>query len=770
MQKREDIYMPDNELLVGLEGLECANCAAKIERKVKALPEISDSEVNFMQQSLRVVLGDRSQEKSAVEQIKSIVHSFEPDVKVVKRTAAAVSSTGAYKAEASCNENDGCECQTAFSQDSLLADSEKQDRKIRTLLFELLAGAVIFASAFGLEHWGSVPKAVTIILYLLAYLVLGLPVLIKAGSNIIRGKVFDENFLMAIATIGALAISQWSEAVAVMLFYQVGEYFQSTAVHRSRRSISELLSIRPDYANVQRGDVLMQVSPESVSIGDTVVVKPGEKVPLDGIVLTGSSAVDTSALTGESVFRDVEPGDPILSGCINKQGVLTIQVTASYGESTVSKIIEMVTNAGSRKSKSENLITRFAAVYTPVVVVAALLLAVVPPLFFGGSITVWLYRALSFLVISCPCALVISVPLGYFGGIGAASKRGILVKGSNFLDALYRADTIVFDKTGTLTKGVFSVSKVVPSGKLSETELLGIASVAEAYSDHPIAVSVRMAARMKEIMFFTPDTGAYTEIAGRGVSVHTEETDILVGNRKLMIESGIKGVPDIATVGTLLFVALDKQFAGYLEIADEIKPEAARVISRLRDLHIRSIAMLTGDHDASAQKVAGELGITEVYSGLLPSQKLEKIEELFAGRSAAGVQHKTGSRLAGLLSGFKAKNSQPGMLVYVGDGINDAPVLVRADIGIAIGAMASGAAIEAADIVIMTDDMEALPKAIRIARKTRRIVMENIAFALSVKGLILILAALGLTNLWFAIFADVGVAMIAILNSVRAGR
>jgi len=404
------------------------------------------------------------------------------------------------------------------------------------------------------------------------------------------------------------------------------------------------------------------------------------------------------------------------------------------------------------------------------VVVAALLLAVVPPLLFGGSFTVWLYRALSFLVISCPCALVISVPLGYFGGIGAASKRGILVKGSNFLDALYRADTIVFDKTGTLTKGVFSVSKVVPSGKLSETELLGIASVAEAYSDHPIAVSVRMAARMKEIMFFTPDTGAYTEIAGRGVSVHTEETDILVGNRKLMIESGIKGVPDIATVGTLLFVALDKQFAGYLEIADEIKPEAARVISRLRDLHIRSIAMLTGDHDASAQKVAGELGITEVYSGLLPSQKLEKIEELFAGRSAAGVQHKTGSRLAGLLSGFKAKNSQPGMLVYVGDGINDAPVLVRADIGIAIGAMASGAAIEAADIVIMTDDMEALPKAIRIAGKTRRIVMENIAFALSVKGLILILAALGLTNLWFAIFADVGVAMIAILNSVRAGR
>lgn len=762
--------MPGYELLFGLEGLGCANCADKIERKVRDLPEISDSEVNFMQQSLRVVLENSKHEKSAVEQIKLIVHSFEPDVKVVRRSGAAVSSGTGNSTRESCDDKDGCECSTAFSQDSLLADSEKQDRKIRTLKLEVLAGAVIFAAAFGLEHWGSVSGTVIIVLYLASYLVLGLPVLMKAGSNIIRGKVFDENFLMAIATIGALAISQWSEAVAVMLFYQVGEYFQSTAVHRSRRSISELLLIRPDYANVQRGDSFVQVSPESVSIGDTVVVKPGEKVPLDGIVLTGSSALDTSALTGESVFRDVEPGDAILSGCINKQGVLTIQVTASYGESTVSKIIEMVTNAGSRKSKSENLITRFAAVYTPLVVVAAVLLAVVPPLFFGGSFTVWLYRALSFLVISCPCALVISVPLGYFGGIGAASKSGILVKGSNFLDALDRADTIIFDKTGTLTKGEFSVSKIVPAGNLTETQLLGIASVAEAYSDHPIAVSVRMAARLKGISSSTPDTAAYTEMAGRGVSVHTAETDILVGNRKLMIESGIGGVPDVATVGTLLFVASDNQFAGYLEIADEIKPEAARVIAKLRSLHIGSIAMLTGDHDASARKVAGELGITEVYSGLLPSQKLDKIEELIAGRSSEALRRKPANILGSLLSGLTKKAPQPGTLVYVGDGINDAPVLVRADIGVAIGAMASGAAIEAADIVIMTDDMEALPRAIRIAAKTRRIVMENIIFALSVKGLILVLAALGLTNLWFAIFADVGVAMIAILNSVRAGR
>ena len=741
--------MQDIELLFELEGLGCANCADKIEKQVKALPDISVGEVNFMHQSLRVVVGRHSRQNSVASEIESIVHAIEPDVKVrqLPDPARSFKETGS---ERKCEDRDGCDCGSVYAPDSLLADSQKKDTQIRNLKTRLLVGAVIFSAAFVLEHGGDFSKGILFSLYLTAYLILGFPVLLKAVSNIGRGKVFDEHFLMAIATIGALLISQWSEAAAVMLFYQLGELFQTTAVHRSRRSITELLSIRPDYANVQKGDALVKVSPDCVSIGDLVVVKPGEKVPLDGIVRTGRSMVDTSALTGESVFAEVEQGDTILSGCINKDGVLTVEVTASFGESTVTKIIEMVTNAGSRKTQSENLITRFAGIYTPVVVAAAILLAVIPPLFFGGDFAVWIYRALSFLVISCPCALVISVPLGYFGGIGAASKRGILVKGSNFLDSLARADSIIFDKTGTLTKGEFAVSQMTPAPGFQELDLLGAASVAEWYSDHPIAVSVRRAAQERGIISSVPDTEAYVEMAGRGVSVHTDERDILVGNRKLMIESGVIEVPDVQTDGTLLFVAIDNRFAGYLEIADEVKPEASKAIAQLKELHISRIALLTGDHAAAAGNVAGQLGITDVYSGMLPAQKLEKVEELLAQRFSAAAQK--------------------GSLVFVGDGINDAPVLARADIGIAIGALASGAAIEAADIVIMTDDLQALPKAIRIARKTKRIVMENIFFALFVKGLILVLAALGLIGLWFAIFADVGVAIMAILNSIRAGR
>ena len=665
------------------------------------------------------------------------------------------------------NKGDECDCASAFSQESLLAPGDIKKKKIRNLKLQILIGAIIFVVAFVLDHWSSVPKYVFMGLYMAAYLVLGFSVLKRAATNLIRGKVFDENFLMSIATIGALCISQWSEAVAVMLFYQVGEYFQTTAIDRSRRSIENLAQIRPDYANIPSGETLQKVNPETIKVGDIIVVKPGERVPLDGIVKSGRSTLDTSALTGESVFRDVDAGDTILSGCINNEGVLTIEVTATYGESTVSKIIEMVSGAGSRKSQRENLITRFAAVYTPVVVVAAVLLAIIPPLVFGEEFSVWVYRALSFLVISCPCALVVSVPLGYFGGIGAASKRGILVKGSNYLDALGEADSIIFDKTGTLTKGSFSVSKVVPAlsdegalsvtkeAKVSESALIEMAAIAEAYSDHPIAVSVRSAAQQRGICPASISPDAYREMAGRGVSVTAQGREILVGNKKLMTESGITGVPEIETAGTLLFVASDRKFAGYIEIEDEIKPEAAGAIKELQNLHIAHIGLLTGDHASSAQKTAGVLGITDVYSELLPSQKLEKMEEILTHRKS-------------VMS--KSSAQKKGTLVYVGDGINDAPVLVRADIGIAIGAMASGAAIEAADIVIMSDDLTALGKAIRIARKTKRIVMENIIFALSVKGLILILAALGLTNLWFAIFADVGVAIIAILNSVRAGR
>lgn len=765
--------MRDCELVFELEGLDCANCAAKIERKVMAMPEIASGEVNFMQRSMRVVLEDKSQEKPVEEKIESIVHSFEPDVTVRRRFSAS----GSVKTPAAAAEDDGSAgvglagvglegvgfeaaaadpgaraviYDSAALPGSVLDESAKQEKQIASLRIRIAAGAAVYAAAFVLDHWTGAARPFFLALYLVSYLILGFPVLLKAASNIFKGMVFDENFLMAIATIGALSISQWSEAVAVMLFYQVGEYFQSTAVHRSRRSISELLQIRPDYANVQKGGTLVRVSPESVNVGDMIVVKPGEKVPLDGVVSSGSSSLDTSALTGESVFRDVEPGDTILSGCINKQGVLTIEVKAAFGESTVSKIIEMVTNAGSRKTRSENLITRFAAVYTPVVVLAAVLLALIPPLLFDGNFSVWIYRALSFLVISCPCALVISVPLGYFGGIGAASKRGILIKGSNFLDALDRTDSIVFDKTGTLTKGVFSVSGIVPAGNISEEDLLKTAAGAEAYSDHPVALSVKKAARERGIIPSCPEPEAYKEITGRGVAVQTGTATILVGNRKMMTESGINDVPDAQTAGTLLFVSINHIYAGYIEIADEVKTEAADAIAQLRRLNIKKIAMLTGDRTVSAMKTAGELGITEVYSEMLPAGKLEKIEEILARR-------------------MPSRKSE-GTLLYVGDGINDAPVLVRADIGAAIGAMASGAAIEAADIVIMTDDLEALPRAIRIAKKTRRIVTENIIFALSVKAVILILAALGLTNLWFAIFADVGVAVLAILNSVRAGR
>ena len=648
------------------------------------------------------------------------------------------------------DESCSCDCGRAFAPETLLKESGVQEAAIRRLKIEILAGGILFAAAFLLDRITGASDSIVLTLYIAAYMVLGFSVLFKAAVNISKGEIFDENFLMAIATIGALAIWQWSEAAAVMLFYQVGELFQKSALHRSRRSIAELAAMRPDYANVMKGEELVRVHPDAVAIGDVIVVKPGEKVPLDGVVRDGCSMLDTSALTGESLLREVEPGDPILSGCINRAGVLSVEVTAGFGESTVSKIIEMVTNAGSRKTKSENMITRFAKVYTPVVVIGAVLLAVIPTLFFGGVFSVWLYRALSFLVISCPCALVISVPLGYFGGIGAASRRGILIKGSHYLDALQDTDQIVFDKTGTLTSGVFSVTRVVSGDGLQPEELVRLALIAEAYSDHPIALSVRNAARERKIEAAFPDPSAYKETAGRGVSVLTENGEIHVGNRKWMMDTGISGVPEIEADGTVLFVAADHTYAGYLEIADQVRPEASRTIAMLRELRVTNLSILTGDHKASAENVAEELCITQVYPDLLPAQKLEKMEEIFASR--------------------KTDQQKNGSVLFVGDGINDAPVLARADVGIAIGAMASGAAIEAADVVIMTDDLTALPRVIRIAKKTRRIIIENIVFALTVKGLILILAAFGLTNLWFAIFADVGVAMIAILNAIRAGR
>ncbi len=577
-------------------------------------------------------------------------------------------------------------------------------------------------------------------IYIIAYLIVGLDIVLKAIRNIFRGKVFDENFLMTIATIGAFAIGEFPEAVAVMLFYQVGELFQSYAVDKSRKSIASLMDIRPDYANVKRGGEISKINPEEVKIGETIIVKPGEKVPLDGSIIKGRSMLDTSSLTGESLPREVKENDEILSGCINQNGLLEIKVTKEFGQSTVSKILDLVENASSKKSKSENFITKFAKYYTPAVVIIAILLAAIPPLIIeGAEFTDWLYRALTFLVVSCPCALVISIPLGFFGGIGGASKRGILVKGSNYLEALSNTEIVVFDKTGTLTQGVFEVQKIEPKG-IGKEELLKYAAYAENYSNHPIALSVKKAYG-KEI-----DTKLISnteELSGLGINAKIQDKDILVGNEKLMKEKNIE-YTKCNEIGTIIYVAINNKFAGYILIADKIKKDAKETIKDLKKKGIRKTVMLTGDRKDVGETVGKELGLDEVYTELLPDGKVEKVEEL-----------------------MKTK-TEKGKLVFVGDGINDAPVLALADIGIAMGGLGADSAIEAADIVIMTDEPSRINDAMKISKKTMKIVKQNIVFAIAIKILVLILSAFGLSTMWEAVFADVGVSVIAIINSLRA--
>ena len=579
-------------------------------------------------------------------------------------------------------------------------------------------------------------------LYIIAYLIVGLEIVWKAIKNIFRGKVFDEHFLMAVATIGAFAIGEFPEAVAVMLFYQVGELFQDYAVDKSRKSITNLMDIRPDIAFVKRNGNIEKVSPEDVKIGENIVVKPGEKIPLDGIVVDGNSMVDTSALTGESLPREVNVGDKVLSGCINKNGLLTIKVEKEFGESTVSKILDLVENASSKKTKSENFITKFAKYYTPIVVIIAVLLAVIPPFLLNmGEFRDWLYRALTFLVVSCPCALVISIPLGFFGGIGGASKIGVLVKGSNYLEALASTEIVVFDKTGTLTEGVFEVQKVEPVG-ISQEELLKYATYAESNSNHPISVSLRNAygkeIEQSKILYAE-------ELAGRGVSSNVEGRGILIGNDKLMKEKNISYTP-CNEIGTILYVAIDNKYAGYILISDKIKPDSFKAIKTLKANNIKETVMLTGDKKEVGEKVAEDLGLDKVYTELLPDGKVEKVEELMKDKS------------------------ERGKLVFVGDGINDAPVLAISDIGIAMGGLGSDAAIEAADIVIMTDEPSKIGTAVKISKKTMRIVKQNIIFAIAVKVLVLILTAFGVSTMWEAVFADVGVSVLAIINSLRALR
>lgn len=604
-------------------------------------------------------------------------------------------------------------------------------------LWRIIIGAAVLATAVLLSlnnEW------LQIALFIISYIIVGGDVVKRAVKNIFKGQVFDESFLMSIATIGAFFIGEYPEGVAVMLFYQVGELFQSYAVGKSRKSIASLMDIRPDYANVKKGDELVKVDPDEVQIGDIIVIKAGEKIPLDGKVIEGSSMIDTSALTGESVPREVEVGSDILSGCININGVITAEVTKEFGESTVSKILDLVENASSKKSNSEQFITKFARYYTPVVVIIAVFLAIIPPLVIdGATFSDWIYRALAFLVVSCPCALVISIPLSFFGGIGGASKKGVLVKGSNYLEALAETEIVVFDKTGTLTKGVFNVQEIHPEG-VSKEELLELTAHAESYSNHPISLSLKRA-YSKEI-----DNGRISdveEISGHGVIATVDGKKVMAGNIKLMKMMDIpyfKG----ELIGTIVHVAVNNKYIGYIVIADEVKEDSAQAIKELKAANIKQTVMLTGDNKSIGSKIAKELGLDKVYAELLPADKVEKLEELFS------------------------QKSKKGKLAFVGDGINDAPVLARADIGIAMGGLGSDAAIEAADVVIMTDEPSKIATAMKISKKTLKIAHQNIVFAIGIKIIVLILSAFGITTMWAAIFADVGVTIIAVLNAFRA--
>ncbi|MFQ7259736.1 MAG: heavy metal translocating P-type ATPase [Christensenellales bacterium] len=606
-------------------------------------------------------------------------------------------------------------------------------KKQKHSLYRIMAGVVFFIILALLK-----PEGFTrFILFMIPYLTVGLPVLKKAAVNILHGQVFDENFLMCLATIGAICIGEYPEAVFVMLFYQIGDLFESIAVGRSRNSISALMDICPEYVNVERDGKVEQIDPDEASVGDIIIIKPGEKVPLDGIITEGSSSLNTTALTGESMPMDVSAGDSVINGCININGLLKVKVTKEYSDSTVAKILELVENSAENKAHTENFITKFARYYTPIVVIFALILAFLPPVFLGGDFKDWMMRALNFLVVSCPCALVISIPLSYFSGIGCASRNGILIKGSNYMEAVTKADTVVFDKTGTLTKGSFFVTEIHPVG-MSEDELMEITAVAESFSDHPISLSLKKACKAQL------DTGRVSdteELSGRGVKAVVDGKIVFAGNARLMEEVGCEYI-DCDSFGTVIHTSVDGKYAGYIIISDKIKDDSKSAIAALKSAGIKNTVILSGDKKAVAKKIGEELGIDTVYSELLPSDKVEKLSEII--------------------------DKSLGSVIFVGDGINDAPSLSRADVGIAMGALGSDAAIEAADIVLMDDKPSKIPLTLKIAEKTKNIVRQNIIFAIAVKILVLILSALGMSNMWQAVFADVGVSVIAIINAMRA--
>lgn len=692
------------ELQLTLEGLNCANCARKIEEKVGKMEGVKESNLNFTTTTLNVKLERKVKEEHAINEIKKIVEALEPHVKVEKKVSG---KTNVQRAK-----------------------------------FEVKPTLIIGTILYLIAVIGDFKGALALILFVASYLLIGGKVVLTAIKNIARGQLFDENFLMTVATIGAFSISEYPEAVAVMLFYEIGETIQGYAVNKSRSSISSLMDIRADYANIIIDGKEKKVSPETVKVEDIILVKPGEKIPLDGIVVEGESFVDTSALTGESVPKKIAVNDEILSGGINTNGVLKVKVTKKFGESTVSRILEMVENAANKKANTEKFITKFAKVYTPIVVALAILIAVVPSIFIKDALfSTWLYRALVFLVVSCPCALVVSVPLGFFAGIGGASKKGVLVKGSNYLELLKDLETVVFDKTGTLTEGVFTVTEI-NTNNIQKEKLIEVAAMAESFSNHPIAISI-IKEYGKEIDKEVIEE--YEEIAGHGIKAVINNEEILIGNAKLMNQFKIS-YNEVDSIGTVVYCAINGEFKGSIVISDKIKENAAEALINLKAAGVKKTVMLTGDNKKTAEKVGEKVNIDEVHSELLPLGKVKEVEKL-----------------------LKASNKN-GRLAFVGDGVNDAPVLARADIGIAMGGIGSDAAIEAADVVLMKDDINALVDAINVSKKTNKILWQNIIFALGVKVIVMVLGTFGIANMWTAVFADVGVTIIAIINSTRCFR
>jgi len=706
----------NNECTLGIKGLECPQCAAKIEHNLNALDEIKAATVDVLGKKIVINPNKKFSSEDITKLVQKEVDRVEEGVTVLMPNSA-------------------------IEEDEEIEETKENFKSIRN---RFILGAIILAAAIFVPKNLFVPR---LILFLISYFTVGYDVLFKAVKNIKKGQIFDENFLMAIATLGAFAIKEFPEAVSVMLFYQIGEMFQDLAVGKSRKSITSLMNIRPDYANLKIEGEIKKVLPKEVKLGDIIVIKPGEKVALDGKITNGSSTFDTSALTGEAIPRTFEIGDEILSGFINTTNLVEIEVTKSFENSTISKILDLVQNASSKKSKTENFITKFARFYTPAVVIIALLIAILPMIFVkDAQFSTWLYRALIFLVVSCPCALVVSIPLGFFGGIGGASKNGILIKGANYLEALNNLETVVFDKTGTLTKGKFKVSEInVQNSKYTKDDLLKYAAIAESFSNHPIAQSIVLEYEKNNKKLEKTDSSEFEfeEIAGHGVKVKYENSEILAGNLKLLKKENLEAAEKDA-VGTVVYVAKDGKYLGNLIIADEIKEDAKKTIEELNNLGIKNVVMLTGDNRKIGENVASKLNISKVFTDLLPLGKVEKMEE------------------------FLKNKSTNGKVLFVGDGINDAPVLARSDIGVAMGGVGSDAAIEAADMIIMNDEPSKIVTALKIAKKTKKIVWQNIIFALGVKIIILVMGALGFATMWEAVFGDVGVALIAILNATRA--